>query len=322
MHESNLKKNTLYNLIKTLSVIIFPLISFPYISRVLQPKNIGRINFSKSIISYVALIASLGISTYALKECPKVRDSRSDLDQLASEIYTLNIITTIISYLVLAIFLLLSPKIRSYGNLILFQSTLIGVFEDDTSVGIYSTAVRIYYIISMGITSIINVVIQRLSYSYAKNNLDKVKETNRFALSYIIGIGFPVVAGVIMLAPEIISFIGGESYMGAVPVLVVFMIAMTIVMFGGGYLGNIIMLPSGRDKLFTKAYVISVVENIILNAIFIPLFGFVAASVTTLLAELTIFLILYQNNKGDFMLDCRLSTILKIHAMLLGRQKN
>ena len=69
MSEKSIKVNSILNVIKTISSIIFPLITFPYISRVLQPENVGNVNFGSSFVSYFSLIASLGITTYAIREC-------------------------------------------------------------------------------------------------------------------------------------------------------------------------------------------------------------------------------------------------------------
>ncbi len=66
VNQSKINKNAVYNIIKNISSIIFPLITFPYISRVLGTENTGRVNFAHSVISYFSLIATLGISTYAI----------------------------------------------------------------------------------------------------------------------------------------------------------------------------------------------------------------------------------------------------------------
>ena len=47
----NVKKNTLFNTIKSIFGIIYPLITFPYISRVLLTENVGKINFGNSVVS-------------------------------------------------------------------------------------------------------------------------------------------------------------------------------------------------------------------------------------------------------------------------------
>ena len=71
--------NTIFNVIKTCSSIVFPLITFPYVSRVLLPDNIGKINFAASFVSYFALIASLGVQTYAIRECAAVNNDKNKL---------------------------------------------------------------------------------------------------------------------------------------------------------------------------------------------------------------------------------------------------
>ncbi len=76
-------KNTVYNIVKTLSTMVFPLITFPYIARVLGVENLGKINFGNSIVNYFSLIATLGIVVYAIRECSKVRDDKETLSEIA-----------------------------------------------------------------------------------------------------------------------------------------------------------------------------------------------------------------------------------------------
>ena len=63
MQKKNLKLNMVINAFKGILGIAFPLITFPYISRILGVTNIGKYNFSTSIINYCLLIAALGIKT-------------------------------------------------------------------------------------------------------------------------------------------------------------------------------------------------------------------------------------------------------------------
>ncbi len=122
MSIKSIKKNTVYNVIRTISSLFFPIITLPYINRVLTVNNIGRINFSSSIVSFFGLIASLGISTYAIRECSAVRDDSVALSKLASQIYSINIIMTVFAYISLLILLILSPQLGDYKLIILMQS--------------------------------------------------------------------------------------------------------------------------------------------------------------------------------------------------------
>jgi len=122
MEQHSLKTNTIFNIIKTLTSILFPLITFPYISRVLLPDNVGKINFGSSIVAYFSLMASLGISTHAIRECSAVREDKEKLSSVASQIFSINLVTTIIAYFTLAIALVLFPKLKDYRLLIIIQS--------------------------------------------------------------------------------------------------------------------------------------------------------------------------------------------------------
>ena len=72
----SIKINTVFNIIKMCSSMVLPLITFPYVSRILQPANVGRVNFSETFVGYFSLIACLGISTYGIRECAAVRDNK------------------------------------------------------------------------------------------------------------------------------------------------------------------------------------------------------------------------------------------------------
>lgn len=125
MAESSVKKNIIYNALKTLSSIVFPLITFPYVSRVLQPESIGKINFASSIVGYFSLLATLGITVYAVRECSRVKHDRSALSQLASEIFSLNFCTMILAYALLVLVLLSVEALHGYEVLIFIQSVSI-----------------------------------------------------------------------------------------------------------------------------------------------------------------------------------------------------
>ena len=63
MKEKSVFKNILFNIIRVFLSVLFPLITFPYISRVLMAENLGKVNYALSIENYFALLASLGINT-------------------------------------------------------------------------------------------------------------------------------------------------------------------------------------------------------------------------------------------------------------------
>ena len=114
MGTADVRKNTIYNAVKSVCGIVYPLITFPYISRVLLAENIGKINFSGSVVSYFSLIASLGISTYAIRECSKYRNDRKKLGDIASEILSINICSTFLAYAALGFTLFFARPLDAY----------------------------------------------------------------------------------------------------------------------------------------------------------------------------------------------------------------
>ena len=76
VEKKSITANALMNIIKTCASIVFPLITYPYAARVLEVNDMGAIEFARSIINYVALVAGLGISTYAIREGAKVRNNK------------------------------------------------------------------------------------------------------------------------------------------------------------------------------------------------------------------------------------------------------
>ena len=122
MKNKSLKVNAFLNGFKTFLNFLFPLITFPYISRVLSVEEIGKYNFSNSIISYFLLLAALGIDKYAIREGAKYRENKERFSSFASEIFSFNIVSTLVSYSLLFLFILFSKTLERYTVCILIFS--------------------------------------------------------------------------------------------------------------------------------------------------------------------------------------------------------
>ena len=122
MENKSLKKNAALNMIKTFIGLIFPLITFPYASRILQPTGLGKVNFAHSIISYFSMLAALGINTYAVREAAKLREDKTALTRFVKEIITINMISTIVAYVLLTISILFIPYFSDYKTLLVVCS--------------------------------------------------------------------------------------------------------------------------------------------------------------------------------------------------------
>jgi len=109
--QKSIKLNYVMNCILTVSSMIFPLISYPYVSRILKPEGMGRVAFANSIVAYFTMAAMMGIPTYGIRACARVRDDKEKLSETVWELLVLNLIMTLFTYVVFGISILLVPKL-------------------------------------------------------------------------------------------------------------------------------------------------------------------------------------------------------------------
>ena len=113
-----LKTNFIMNTILTLSSFVFPLITFPYVSRILLPEGTGRVSFATSVVTYFLLLSQLGIPTYGIRACARVRDDRKALSCVVHELLAINLLMSVLAYLLLGGCVFLIPKLRVEKTLI------------------------------------------------------------------------------------------------------------------------------------------------------------------------------------------------------------
>ena len=121
--EKSLKLNMVLNAIRGILAVLFPLITFPYVSRVLGVENIGRYNYSASIISYFVLLSGLGIEKYAVRDGAAVRADKEKVTQFANEMFTINMLSTLISYVLLIAMMIAFPELQGYWMLLVILSS-------------------------------------------------------------------------------------------------------------------------------------------------------------------------------------------------------
>ena len=134
-------KNTIIYSIKQISAILFPLITFAYASRVLGVDGIGKVNYINSIATYFVVLSGLGISTYAIRNGSQIRDNKELINKFVSELFVINIISTILSMCIYISIFFIIPNMEKYYYLffcflLLIPFTTLGIewvyniFED------------------------------------------------------------------------------------------------------------------------------------------------------------------------------------------------
>ena len=387
--------NAALNSLQSLLNLIFPLITFPYISRTLSVDGVGKYNFANSIISYFILLAGLGISVYAVREGAKLRDNREEFSQFASRIFTINIISTIISYIALFLVLILSTSLQKYNIAILIFSiqiffttlgvdciytifeeygyitarniifkiisavllfifvrhrddylnyiiisvvastgsyllnffhakkfcdiklvfkfdwksyltpiftifastvaikiylasdvTMLGFLRNEYTVGIYSTATKIYGIVNVMLSAVTTVTIPRLAMLMGQKRMDEYRKLLKQLINMVLIIILPGIMGLFMVSRDVILIIAGEKYLRATLALQITCFAML-----GSAMSTIFnqcaLMPAKRERRTLVSSSTSALLNIGLNFILIPIFAEKGAAFTTVLAEFT-----------------------------------
>lgn len=121
----SLKSNIILNGILTASSFVFPLITFMYVSRIILPEGTGKVSLATSLITYFNIFAQLGIPTYGIRECAKVRDDKEKLTKVTHELLAINLIMSAIAYVLLAVGIAVVPKLQEEKLLYVITSSTI-----------------------------------------------------------------------------------------------------------------------------------------------------------------------------------------------------
>lgn len=187
------KKNFGYNLILTFCNYLFPLITYPYISRVLGVELIGACGFVDSIINYFILFSMLGVGSYGVREISRCGDDLQRRSAVFSSLVTLNGLFSILAVIVLVVSTLTIPQLSQYKeflgigvvklifNLFLIEWFFQGI-EQFKYITIRSVVIRSLYVLSIllfvkskrdvylyyGLTSAIVVINSIINWGYSR----------------------------------------------------------------------------------------------------------------------------------------------------------
>ena len=107
-------KNYIYNFSNQILMLILPFITTPYVTRVFTSSELGSYGYYNSIVSYFALLATLGIGNYAVKE---ISSNSSNRSKVFWEIYSIQLV---FSFLSLGLYILLCLVNHSFHNVIAY----------------------------------------------------------------------------------------------------------------------------------------------------------------------------------------------------------
>lgn len=120
-----MKKNFLYNFLLTSSNLLFPLLTFPYLSRILGADGLGICNFILSYGQNYTIIAALGIPVYGIREIAKVGNDKEKRSKLFFELLSIHIFFTFFLLVIYFATIFLYADLKEYKDLAILGSSLI-----------------------------------------------------------------------------------------------------------------------------------------------------------------------------------------------------
>lgn len=121
MKKNSVGRNYIYNLIYQIFVMIMPLITTPYISRVIGATGVGVYSYTISITAYFVMLGTLGITIYGQREIAYVQDDKSKRSKLFFELLTIRVIATIISTVSFYLFFCNFNEYSLYFKILIFE---------------------------------------------------------------------------------------------------------------------------------------------------------------------------------------------------------
>lgn len=154
MNNSNvsIKKNYIYLLSYQILQALTPLITSPYVSRVLGASNIGVYSIVNANFTYFQMFSVLGLATYSQINSAKLRDSREELSQFFIEVSFARLITALLSCAIYIAFVIIENRYTSlylikglilFSNLIDISWLFMGL-EHFSTVAIRNSIVQIF----------------------------------------------------------------------------------------------------------------------------------------------------------------------------------
>jgi len=193
-------KNYLYNAFYQVFILLVPLITIPYLARVLGPTGVGINSYTNSIIQYFILFGSIGVDLYGNRQIAFVRGDKVRLTQTFYEIFIMRVITICIAYAAFIVFLMFTHE---YKNYYLAQSLSIIAAAFDISwffMGVENFAVTVFRNLLIRIVTLICI------FSFVKSSAD--------LYIYILILSVSLLLGNMSLFPSLHRYINRPNFKG------------------------------------------------------------------------------------------------------------
>ncbi|MCC7667097.1 flippase [Liquorilactobacillus satsumensis] len=182
MHSKSLKINYIYNLLYQFLAIAVPLLTTPYVSRVLGARNVGLYNYTLGIVYYFGIFAVTGTATYGQREVATRQNDKKERSRIFWEVFIFRFFCVTIVFLIYTFFL--NNFMLQYK--LLFLVNIFTIFSWLVDVSWYFQGVENFKVTAIR-NSMVKLVATVLIFTFIKNPTDLWLYTLIYALSNFAG---------------------------------------------------------------------------------------------------------------------------------------
>ena len=192
-------------------------------------------------------------------------------------------------------FFMMSCAVYVYSSLDL---VMLGFMKGDYDIGLYTIAAKGKSILALTGGLVWNSTLPIATKLWADGKKEQFESLAAKTMAAVCGIQLAVTVVCLLLSRQIILFVGGESYMGAVRPLRTLLLSL-VPIGASNILGGQVLIPAGKEKRLLQAEILGAVFNFIANLILIPRFSIEGAAVTTTVSEIIVCIVCLYYVKQD-----------------------
>ena len=387
----NAKRNYIYNMIYNILSVVTPLITAPYLSRVLGTDGIGIYSYYYAIAYYFTLMGKMGLTNYGTRQIAEVKSDEESVKKVFSSIYCMQLIVSVfiaIIYFVVVTFVIDKDRMVGYvfgiwiigtiinidwflfglerfketatRNIIVRIVELIAIFIlvrndgdvwkyclicalgytigyisfwdfgkkyisfttinknevlkhlkpclilmipvialniyrsmdkvmlgsicDMRETGLYESAEKIIYSLTLFVSSLGTVMMPRMSALLSEGKTERVKQGIENSITFVVFMTSAMCFGILSISESLIPWFYGDEFYGSI--ILINLLTVTLILIGWG---NVVrtqyIIPMKMDDIYIKSISLGAIVNLVVNSILIPKYAAVGACIGTLAAE-------------------------------------
>lgn len=166
-----------------------------------------------------------------------------------------------------------------------FNVMYLGLVSNNTEVGYYTTAFKLYSVVLGFFTAFTNVMLPRMSSLLANGEKDRFQELVNRSFSVMATCCIPLILCSMIMAPQIVYILSGPGYEGAILPMRIIMPA-TFAVGVAQVLAIQVLMPMKKDKVLLIASIIGAVVSLLINLLVVPSVKSVGSAVVLLCSEM------------------------------------